>query len=122
MAWAPHPNRWDEFLGIVLRLIGRHQPRHLLLFLDNYSTRMAKRVQRDLADLTDYKDLVTRICKADYTQALNFIKRYWGHIRDKASNHYCFETIDNLRAANDKTLSALNSGERHQMALSLNTG
>lgn len=116
VAWvAPH-KRSDDFLAFVLHLIGRYQPRHLFLFLDNCSIHKAKRVQRMLADL---KDRVTLIWNAAYTPELNLIERYWGHLKSKAINNYYFGTIEDLTTAIYEAVSALNRGKRHRMVLHL---
>ena len=114
---APH-KRADDFLGFLLHLIGRYQPRHLVLFLDNCSIHTAKRVQRVVADL---KDRVTFIFNAPYTPELNLIERYWGHLKSKAINNYYFGTLEDLTAAIYEAVTALNRARRLRMILHLDT-
>lgn len=116
--WVAEHKRADDFLGFVLHLIGRYQPRHLYLFLDNCSIHTAKRVQRVLIDL---KERVTLVFNAPYTPELNLIERYWGHLKSKAINNYYFGTLDDLTSAIYDAVAALNRKRSLRMTLHLNT-
>ncbi len=118
VVWVAEHKRADDFLGFVLHLVSRYQPRHLFLFLDNCSIHKAKCVQRVLADL---KDRVTLLWNAPYTPELNLIERYWGHLKSKAINNYYFGTLEDLTAAIYEAVSALNRTRRLRMILYLDT-
>ena len=104
--------RTADFISFLKLLMRKHRGKHVFLFIDNVSIHTSKAAMRFLAD---HAKEITVIFNAPYTPELNLIERYWGFLKNRATNNYFFGELDHLKDAIQQAVTDLNRSKTLRM-------